>query len=293
MKKTMDCYWYISESLRPWEAAVAGALARGLIKAGVKIHPFSGCGTESLAVPGLLSWRSLNAVERLITVAGKGKLWHLWGTPPKWWKLLRLRSRTIHTCFNRSLRWEGHPTVLSAVSYSSGESYIPPAFEMKMSWGAEEGKEPYDEGRPGLFLLAGKPDEGRLYAESAASLSSMLLDFDRAEDGVKLLSSGNCVLLLPGPTPSLSLLAAFAALMGVPTIAACSPSLDELLGKDGYVRLPSENQEDVREAFALVLGEGGRSASAFARRYVSDSFPPDKGAKKLKELYDALSGEEN
>ena len=52
----MDCYWYISDSLRPWEAAVVGTLARALIREGVKLHSFCGGGTESLSIPGLHTW---------------------------------------------------------------------------------------------------------------------------------------------------------------------------------------------------------------------------------------------
>lgn len=179
---------------------------------------------------------------------------------------------------------------MTTSAFDSSVSYIPPAFEMKMSWGAEEDKDPSSEGRPALFLLSGAIDEGRMYAESAASLSSMLLDFDRADEGMNLLSSDNCILLLPQPTSSLSLLAALAALMGVPTVAAGSSSLNELLGEEGYVHLASPSPEDIRSAFSLVLGEGGRSASAFARRNVAESYPPEKGARKLKEIYERLAG---
>ncbi len=292
--KQMDCYWYISESLRPWEAAVVGTLARALLREGAGVRAFSGGGTESLGIPGILSWHSLNATERALIVGTKGKLWHLWGAPPSWWKFIRFRSRTIHTRFDSSTAWKGHPTVLSATVCSSGETYIPPAFEVKMSWSAEEGKETFEEAQSPLFLLAGgKEDESFVFAESAAALSSLLRALDDAPDEeIKLLASGNCILVLPRPAPSLALLAAFAALMGVPSVAARSALMDEALGKDGYVHLTSENPEHVRTAFRSALGEGGRSASAYARRSVTDSFPPEKGAKKLKNLYLSLGGGE-
>ena len=291
----MDCYWYISDSLRPWEAAVVGTLARALIREGVNLHSFCGGGTESLAIPGLLSWHSLNTAERSLIVATKGKLWHLWGTPPSWWQFIRFRSRTIHTLFeNPTKEWKGHPTVLSATACSSGESYIPPAFEMKMNWSAEEGKDPFDETKPPVFLLTGgRSDEYDVFAEGAAEASSILRNFDESPDeAMKLLSSGNCILLFPCPTPSLALLAAFAALMGVPSVAVRSALMDETLGKEGYVYLPSDNPAEASQALQSALGEGGRSASAFARRNVTDAFPPEKGAKKLKTLYISLGGEQ-
>lgn len=291
MKQT-DCYWYLSESLRPWEAAVAGAVARAAIRDGAVIRSYSGGGTESLGIPGLLSWRSLNAMERLFIVAARGNLWHLWGQPPSWWMFVRARSRTVHSRFDEGSKWEGHPTTLFSAA-PRGYTYIPPAFEMKMSWGTEEGKDIFDESRPALFLLTGSADDGRLYAQTAASLSSMLIDFDRAEEGVKLFASGNCVLLLPRPTDSLALLAAFASLRGIPTVAARSAALDELVGKDGYVSLISESAEDVKKAFTTVLGEGGRGASAFARRNVTEAYPPDRSARKLRELYRAVSEDDS
>ncbi len=291
----MDCYWYISDSLRPWEAAVVGTLARALIREGVKLHSFCGGGTESLGIPGLLSWHSLNTTERALIVGTKGKLWHLWGTPPSWWKFIRFRSRTIHTLFeNPAKDWKGHPTVLSATACSSGESYIPPAFEMKMNWSAEEAKDSFDEGRTPIFLLSGsRGDEYDMFAEEAAKASSILRNFDESPDeGMKLLSSGNCILLLPHPSSSLALLAAFAALMGIPSAAVRSALMDETLGKEGYVHLPSENSVEATHAIQSALGEGGRSASAFARRNVTDSFPPEKGARKLKTLYISLGGDQ-
>ena len=291
----MDCYWYISDSLRPWEAAVVGTLARALIREGVKLHSFCGGGTESLSIPGLLSWHSLNATERALIVGTKGKLWHLWGTPPSWWKFIRLRSRTIHTLFeNPAKDWKGHPTVLSATACSSGESYIPPAFEVKMNWSADEGKESFEEtGTPVFLLSGGSAEEFEVFAEGAAKVSSTLRNFDESPDeGMKLLSSGNCILLLPRPSSSLALLSAFVALMGIPSVAVRSALMDEMLGKEGYVHLQSENPAEAAHALRSALGEGGRSASAFARRNITDTFSPEKGARKLKTLYLSLGGDQ-
>ncbi|NLB84128.1 MAG: hypothetical protein GX791_07770, partial [Synergistaceae bacterium] len=61
---TGECYWYIGESLRPWESAVTGALARALLKEGLPLRCFSGGGGENLGIPDLLSWNSLTFLER-------------------------------------------------------------------------------------------------------------------------------------------------------------------------------------------------------------------------------------
>jgi hypothetical protein len=165
---------------------------------------------------------------------------------------------------------------------------------MKMNWSAEEAKDSFDEGRTPIFLLSGsRGDEYDMFAEEAAKASSILRNFDESPDeGMKLLSSGNCILLLPHPSSSLALLAAFAALMGIPSAAVRSALMDETLGKEGYVHLPSENSVEATHAIQSALGEGGRSASAFARRNVTDSFPPEKGARKLKTLYISLGGDQ-
>ncbi len=279
--------------MRPWEIAVAGTLARALIRDGEHLQVFTGGGTESLGIAGTLSWHSLTAVERSLIVGGKGRLWHLWGEPPSWWKLIRLRARTVHTRFDASTAWRGHPTVLSATACSSGETYIPPAFEMKVNWSPEEEEEVPGDARAPLFLIAGgdENDDGK-FGEIAAEMSSELRNLDDVPDeGGKLLASGNCILLLPRPVPSFALLAAYSALMGIPSVAARSALMDEVLGKEGYVHLPSSGSpQEIRDALRQVLGEGGRSASAFARRNVTDSFPPEKGAKKLKKLYASLGG---
>ena len=291
--KQAECYWFISDSLRQWETAVVGALAGALLREGYSIRPFAAGGTEVLGIPGLFSWHSLNAMERALIVAAKGKLWHLWGDPPSWWTCIRLRSRTVHTRFDAGKEWKGHPSVLS-MSASSGETSIPPVFEMKMTWSASGERGAFREEKTPFFLLPkASEEEHALFEESAKAVSSRV-EFQNGalDEGIRSLSSGDCILLLPRPTLSFALLAGFAALMGVSTVAVASPQMDEILGKEGYVRLSTENSDTVQKALRAALGEGGRSASAFARRHVTESFPSERAAKKLKSLYLTLEGEE-
>lgn len=288
--KQIDCFWYVGESLRPWEMTVVGTLSRALIKSGTSIRSFSEGGTENLSIPGLISWHSLNAIERFMIVGTKGRLWHLWGTPPSWWKIVRIRARTVHTRFDNLTGWKGHPTVLSATVCSSGETYIPPAFEIKVNWGEDIEKGPSFEEEAPVCLVAGKSlkDYSHLLEEMNVILCSLE---ENMEISMKFLGSGRSVLLVPEPTPSVALLSAYGALMGVPTAAPRSVLMDELLGKDGYVCLPPRgNVEETRDALGFLLGEGGRSASAIARRHAVVTFPPEKGAKKLEHLYSSLSG---
>lgn len=290
----IECCWYIGESLLPWEASVAGTLARALIRSGVALHAYSGAGTDLLNIPGLLSWRSMHTMERAAAAGIRGRLWHLWGTPPSWWGLVRLRARTVHTRFSLKTEWKGHPTVLSATECSGGETYIPPAFEIKVNWGGEtQGQaSPGDESL--LCLFAGETSGESDYSSLLTNMGADFRLLGRGgEEAMQYLSSGRTMLLVENPVPSLALLSANGALMGVPTAAPRSPVMDELLGKDGYVHLdPDAGIEEKRRTVTLLAGEGGRAASAAARRHVSEQFTPEKGAKKLENLYLSLSGGE-
>jgi hypothetical protein len=288
----IECCWYIGESLLPWEASVAGTLARALIRSGTVLHAYSGSGTDLLNIPGLLSWRSMHTIERAAAAGTRGRLWHLWGTPPFWWGLVRLRARTVHTRFSLKTEWKGHPTVFSATECSGGETYIPPAFEVKVNWGGEGPGEtsPGDESL--LCLLAGETSGENDYSSLLGSMGADFRLLGRAsEETMQLLSLGRTMLLIENPVPSLALLSANGALMGVPTAAPRSPVMDELLGKEGYVYLdPFAGADEKRWVLTRLAGEEGRAASAAARRHVSEQFTPEKGAKKLENLYISLSG---
>lgn len=290
----IECCWYIGESLLPWEASVAGTLARALIRSGAALYAYSGSGTELLNIPGLLSWRSMHTIERAAAAGTKGRLWHLWGTPPSWWGLVRLRARTVHTRFSVKTEWKGHPTVLSATECSGGETYIPPAFEVKVNWGGETPDETTAGDESLLCLLAGETSGENEYSSLLGSIGADFRLLGRGgEEAMQHLSSGRTMLLVETPVPSLALLSANGALMGVPTAAPRTTVMDELLGKDGYVHLdPAAGADEKRRTLALLAGEGGRAASAAARRHVSEQFTPEKGAKKLENLYHSLSGTE-
>ncbi len=287
---TGECYWYIGASLRPWESAVAGALARALLKEGVPLRCFSGGGGENLGIPELLSWNSLTLLERSVLVGTRGSLWHLWGTPPFWWKFLRIRARTVHTRFDGACEWKGHPTRLAASLCSGGETYIPPTFDVKVHW-IEDGSAPEKEDPAPLFLLpGGTREEWKIFGNAAEEFSGTLSDPEENGGGGKLPSAGNAFLVLPRPGLSSALLAAHGALMGIPAAGAPSALLDEILGKEGYIRLSSwKDREDVLSALRLLVGDEGRNASASARRYGTEQFPPSKGSGKLLSLYRALS----
>ena len=288
---TGECYWYIGASLRPWESAVAGALARGLLKEGFPLRCFSGEGGENLGIPDLLSWNSLTLLERSVLIGARGNLWHLWGNPPFWWKFLRVRARTVHTRFDGVCEWKGHPTRLASSLCSAGETYIPPTFDVKVHWIEDETAAEKEDLSPLFLLHRGTREDWKLFGNAAEEFSGVLRDPEGDSEGGKLPSSGNAFLLLPRPDLSSALLAAHGALMGIPAAASPSLLLDEILGKEGYIRLPlPKDREEVLTSLRVLTGEGGRNASAAARRYGTEQFPPSRGAGKLLSLYRTLSG---
>ena len=288
---TGECCWYIGESLRPWESAVAGALARVLLKEGLPLRCFSGGGGENLGIPDLLSWNSLTLLERTVLIGTRGALWHLWGEPPFWWNFLRIRARTVHTRFDGVCEWKGHPTRLASSLCTAGETYIPPTFDVKIHW-IEDGTISENEDVPPLFVLSGGTwEERELFGSAVAKLSGTLQGTDDNSWSGKLPPSGNAFLLLPRADLSSALLAAHGALMGIPSAASPSALLDEILGKEGYVRLsPSKDREEILSSLRILVGDAGRNASAAARRYGTEQFPPSRGAGKLQSLYRTLSG---
>ncbi len=286
-----ECFWYIGESILPWEAAAAGALGRALIQGGATINAFAASGTDALDIPGILSWRSMTTLERVSAALFRGRLWHLWGIPPPWWPLVRFRARTVHTGFKPHTEWKGHPTMLSAAGSAGGETYIPPALEVKVNW-SEEGLSQETGGDETLTcLFAGDGENMEKYAFPKGLDVGILHIGKDGREGMAALSAGRAVLLIEEPTPSLALLAANGALMGAPSASPPSSFMDEILGRDGYIRLDcAAGPEKIKEALSLLAGEAGRGASASARRIAAEQFTPERGAKKLENLYRSLAG---
>lgn len=129
----LSCIWYVSFR-RPWEISALGCLASALREQGVLASIFTECGTEGLDGLDAQSWVSLNPFEKLFTLIGKSKLWHLWGDAPGWWDVVRARARTVHTKLTPEGTWRGHPSVMARALAQQGESVILPAFEVMVDW---------------------------------------------------------------------------------------------------------------------------------------------------------------
>jgi hypothetical protein len=238
-------------------------------------------GTANFRVDGVLSWGSLNFFERAALVLFRGRLWHLWGDAPLWWRWVRLRARTVHTSLDTHPRWWGHPTRLFAEQASDGESLVVPAFEVKVAWMDGGGGEDF---QPDALLLAAEPSEVQREALAEIGESVSL----NALGSPSSLKKGKA-LFIDG-SPSYVLLAAYLTLQGVPVVAKNTPLVRAVLGSGGCVVPGGDGKEDWKKAFREVMSEAGRSASASARRFLKANYSASAAGESLETLYRAVTG---
>jgi hypothetical protein len=295
-----ECYWFVEDTPFPWESEVIGALAGAAREQGTDISILCAGGTESVGVEAT-SWASLNAVERSLLAGTRGALWHLWGRPPKWWPAVRLRARTIHSSMDPVSQWRGHPTSLFRCRAERGEYYIPPAFDYRVPM--EEGDGAPDEVKA---LILACPRSGSLYPgfrdvvrQLGKSVYSLPFPGVAVPWSIPLASHGEAVrrfdrtggvLMIPTVNESLALLAARAALSGVPTVAPVSPLLAELLGDDGFLSPADNAMSGWKDVLADAFGEAGRGVAARARRRVRGEYQRERGGEAIGRLYASLLG---
>lgn len=271
------CIWYVSDFRSPWEGLAIGNLAAAIRARGVPLRVFVEGGTANIRAEGVVSWNSLTLFERLLTVCFRGKLWHLWGKPPLWWGIVRLRARTVQTSLDASVDWKGHPTRLLPEQVREGEYLIKPTFEVKV-WtenGAEE-----DASTVLSTLEIGAAED----ALTALGLKSLSPSETNAES---VLKKGG--LLLAGDGPSDVLLAAFLSMQGLPVVALSTPVLQAVLGKGGYVPVAENTPESWKKAIETALSDEGRSVSASARRFMKENYTAADSAESLLKLYRSVS----
>jgi hypothetical protein len=274
-----DCVWYVSDFVHPWEADVIGNLAETLKSRGASLRVYAKGGTARLNVGGIMSWNSLTFFERARAVLFGGKLWHLWGAPPVWWGLVRLRARTVHTSLSAKPRWRGHPTRLFKEQTGNGENRILPTFESKASWAEQSW---LDDDRDEAVLIQTwdeNADTAKVIAETWEALMTGASDgrFDRSK------------ILVVDSTPSNALQAAFMTMRGVPVVARDSPLIREALGPGGFVAAPaSGDEEEWKKTLLTAASDAGRSNSAAARRFLKENYSASDAAASLESLYGAV-----
>ncbi|MDR2527541.1 MAG: hypothetical protein LBD04_00785 [Synergistaceae bacterium] len=282
MRAEIDCVWYVSGFRRPWEAAVVSNLAaalkgRDFLTRSLRVY-VSG-GTANFHVDGVLSWNSLTFFERAALVLFRGRLWHLWGDAPLWWRWVRLRARTVHTSLDARPKWRGHPTRLFAEQARDGESLIVPAFEAKVAWADGGGGE-----EPQALLLAVEPSE--VQREALAEMGIEIIPLNTPDVSALSLKKGRALFI--DDSPSNALLAAYLTLQGVPVAARDASLIRAVLGPGGYTTPEGDGKEDWKKAVGEAMSEAGRSASASARRFLKTRY--STAGESLETLYRAVAG---
>ena len=75
----------------------------------------------------------VSLLERMrLILSSAGALWHLWGKAPRWWGLVRVRSRTVHTSWLPDPAWRGHPSRIFTEQADDGETVVKPTFESRL-----------------------------------------------------------------------------------------------------------------------------------------------------------------
>ncbi|GHV37080.1 hypothetical protein FACS1894187_12950 [Synergistales bacterium] len=278
-----DCIWFISGFHKPWEASAAAGLA-GALNAARKTEDMAPLrvyvtgGTGNFRTAGACSWKSMTFFERVSTVLFRGKVWHLWGDAPFWWRFIRLRARTVHTSLDEKPSWNGHPTRLFAEQADCGESVIRPTFEVRVSVAGDdkEMREKQGKNKSSAFIIMSEPQdlpEG-LNIEAVFPTNS---------------SAASADALFTEDSPSGALLAASLTMQGIPVIAAPllkgRSYLRALLGNDGYIVLQSRDAEGWQAALSSAAGEPGRFASASARRFLNENYPAAAALESVEALY--------
>ncbi|MBQ7262579.1 MAG: hypothetical protein IJR14_02550 [Synergistaceae bacterium] len=270
----LPCIWYISKDARPWERSLIGDMALALRARGASVSLYVDGGTGDIPVEGVLSWRALTGVERMSRVLFSGRaVWHLWGEPPAWWRIIRLHARTAHTSFDEDPDWRGYPSCVFPRRPLDGEAQLVPTFAAKISQD-DDGPTP-----PSIYV-----------SETAPSALRKLLDVvdvpvvDLAQAH---LAPGPALrgAFIPGHGPSEALRAAAMTMRGLVASAPRSPHMDAILGAEGYLSAPEDTEDAWRKTIEEALSERGRQQAASGRHHLNVHCSSDRCADSLIELY--------
>ena len=131
----ITCVWYVSRAVPPFERAIIANMASAFQARGGELSLYVDGGMDGVETDGACSWSALTGLERFGKVLfSGGALWHLWGEPPAWWPLVRMRSRTAHTLGDAAgAEWRGYPSLLFPARAREGEAILIPAFGSRVS----------------------------------------------------------------------------------------------------------------------------------------------------------------
>ena len=196
----VPCIWYASKIAHPWERAMIGNMGAALRARGVGLSIYTDGGTTDFCLDGVLSWRALTLLERMrLILSSAGALWHLWGKAPRWWGLVRVRSRTVHTSWLPDPAWRGHPSRIFTEQADDGETVVKPTFESRLVHTEESAGVPPDGSRAVYVKLALASAPLR---EAIAALNCPVVDLGMGRVGASAAKSG-CFISGDGPSEAL------------------------------------------------------------------------------------------
>lgn len=276
----VPCIWYASKIAHPWERAMIGNMGAALRARGVGLSIYTDGGTTDFCLDGVLSWRALTLLERMrLILSSAGALWHLWGKAPRWWGLVRVRSRTVHTSWLPDPAWRGHPSRIFTEQADDGETVVKPTFESRLVHTEESAGVPPDGSRAVYVKLA---SASAPLCEAIAALNCPVVDLGMGRVGASAAKSGCFV---SGDGPSEALHAAALTMQGLAVVGPDTPYLHSLLGDEGYFSVGEDREEAWKEALSQALSDRGRALAISARHMIKTRYSASESADSLEAMY--------
>lgn len=276
----IPCVWYVSKTVDVWRRALIGRMAESLRSRGISLSLYVDGSVAGIDAREVSAWSALTGLERASRIAFSGRaLWHLWGDAPAWWRIVRLRSRAVHTSFEEKTSWCGYPSRVFPDRTREGEALILPTFDFRISGVDEEEPLP-------VVCLGGVASQGLKGALSGKELTVLNAD-DLAPDALTTRSG----VFIAGPEGFDALRAAFLTMQGLVVAASESPYLNALLGDEGYIRAAEDTESAWRRTLEAALSERGRAAAVSARHFIKARCSPERCADSMIALYSSALGD--
>jgi hypothetical protein len=293
--------WFLSQNFPTWELAIIYSFARNMRERGIALSIYA---EEELDRSFISTecWSSLTEREKLWVALSQGNVWHFWGGTPWWGSFLSLRSRLFYGLCEKTVPSRGTHLTFFSSDEDEMSTYIPPIFESKIAWTMSERNS--CEGTPSLYMAGSPHKKNRWYKNVLSAWEAPLFKIPFPEANMwpgrifpnsSLVSSymgqrGGALLLLSS-SPSLALLAAHATILGVPIISTPSKRLDELLSREGYITITSqENERELLHTLQSAFDSMGKEHALKGRNYLLSSWAIDRGLQALMSLYSQEDG---
>ena len=207
--------------------------------------------------------KSTSGFERVKNVFTRREIWHLFGKPPVWWKIVRMHSKTVHTLLEGN-DWAGSPSRFFTEGAINGESVIFPVFDPLSTQSEEVSK--------AVFVRS-----DRKLPEGDYKVINIL-------DKVLRPEALSGIYLAEDTGPREAMRAGILTMRGLAIASHKSGYLDEILGPDGYF-LINDKDDNLDRIIHLGLTERGRHTAMTARHFLNSRRSHDRCTTSLITLY--------